>query len=52
MAWFVRASPMGQWMAQAAWDRAPPMTVLGHNMAGDIKKYFEFVSVGDASQRK
>ena len=28
------------------------MTVLGHDMAGDVKKYSELSSVGDIFQRK
>ena len=28
---------MEQWMAQGVWVQKPPMTVLGHDMAGDAK---------------
>ena len=43
---------MGQRMAQGACVRNPPMTVLGHDMAGDVKKCSEFVSVGDTFPRE
>ena len=43
---------MEQRMAQGACVRNPPMTVLGHDMAGDVKKCPEFVSVGGTFPRE
>ena len=36
-------------MAQGVWVRTPSMTVLGHDMVGDVKKCSEFILVGDTS---
>ena len=52
MEWLVRASHMGQLMAQGGWVRTPPAIVLGDDMASDVKKCSELVSVGDTSPRE
>ena len=46
------AASLQQMMEQGAWVQTPPTTVLGHNMAGDVKSALNLFQLGIRLQGK